>query len=126
MIDPKQLPNLLRYAGKAGQCVKSCEHFEPGIFNHNEKRFKPAVSCLEWDDKGCNCKECGMRLSRREGRKVNAVVEYLNSGGNDDKTLSKLYYGVTVGEMIYLGGNRFFTQGAGISREFVPRKNKIK
>lgn len=111
--------------------VKSCMHYEPAIIYEKDKPITasdnknvPAYSKLK--KAGMNtyaCQECGLTVTKAQKKHIDEIVEYLNSGGDDDKVLSKFYKRIITGEMVRIGNEDMITEGAGHSSEFVPPKN---
>lgn len=56
---------------------------------------RPAKSCVEQDSDGNYvCKVCGTKFSREQVQKIEKVVELLNEGKPDEKTLAAQYEGI--------------------------------
>ena len=130
-------PNRFLRKLKIGQGIYCCEHYLPGIIpscsekeisnahTRTKKSPRPAKSLLVEFDNCYICSKCELILAKEEAEKIQAVVDYLNCGGNDRTILSSLFRGVTVGDVIYLGKNHYFTQGAQVSLDYQPHSNYI-
>lgn len=56
---------------------------------------RPAKSCMEQDlDGNYVCKVCGTKFSKEQVKKIEKVVELLNEGKPDEKTLVAQYEGI--------------------------------
>ena len=130
-------PNRFLRKLKIGQGIYCCEHYLPGIIpscsekeisnahTRTKKSPRPAKSLLVEFDNCYICSKCELVLAKEAAEKIQAVVDYLNCGGNDRTILSSLFRGVTVGDVIYLGKNHYFTQGAQVSLDYQPHSNYI-
>lgn len=114
----------------------SCVHYEPAVFRKRKRGdsgggeiVRPARSYLVKGGTGRNaswhCEACGMTIKDRDRKKLQRIVEYLNQGGDDDKKLAALFYGVEIGELVqYSPSEMRLKCGAVCSDDFVPPKNR--
>lgn len=109
--------------------VKTCVHYVAGKVEKTEKATVlkvKAYSLLKPCSNNFICKNCGCVLGNKEKQKIDEIVDYLNSGGCDEKRLSKLYQGIRPVDVQYgLFGKVLFTNELGVSKNFVPEKNDI-
>lgn len=122
-----------------------CSHYRPVIiydeeaplYLHPRKRIGKQKNSAAYSmvikspsEKGYYCDNCGVALSERQKKQIDKIVDYLNRGGEDDKTLSGMFAGIPSAEIMYRGPIDFeeveFSQGVTLSKDFIPPKNVYK
>lgn len=121
----------------------SCVHYEPAILHKSivseklsfakadtgkRESIQPARSYIVRSGTGreasWHCEACGMIIKDKHRKKIEQIVEYLNQGGDNDKKLSALFYGVEVGEIVQYSPKEICLKcGAVCSKDYVPPKN---
>jgi len=82
-----------------------CMHFS---WDKHKQRANTLVK-KHSDEYYCEC--CNCSVNEKEYKQISELVEYINSGGRDDKKLKKLYHGVEAYECAVAGPGRIIENG---------------